>query len=349
MPFAGVWSRLSIALFFLSLSSSAQNLVYSGREYLKVGRSWAQIRELDVATNKRVQVTTSPHNHWHPWCAPDGKSILFTSSPENGKETLYRFDRLTKHESLSVALDQTLFRVADAIDSSRVVVEEYGGIIEIVDIARNTKIRKISGEHPVLSPNHTLMAWQTPVDKVMHREQRSHILISALDGTSQLDLGEGNTPVFLPDTKTLMFIRPRDQRLDLVRYSIESQRQEVNTTRADLNDPFDDPYDLTISPDGTTIVFSACCGRYGSAVYWRLMSDQTWKTVDDNLGGWGGGAPDGFLVYATDGRDLRHLDPNRGVWVGDIRLFDSRTGLTRTIVQGISQNQEPRWCRNGSR
>lgn len=349
MPCAVMLARLSIALFLLVLPSRAQTFVYSGREYLKVGRSWAQIREFNPATNRKTQLTTTPRHHFSPWCAPDGMSVLFTSNAENGKESLYRFDRLSKQESFSVALDQKLFRVNDAIDNSRVVVEEFGGVIEIIDVIRNRKIRKVSGVHPVLSADHNFIAWQTPVDEVMHRDQRSHILIARVDGAGEVDLGEGNTPVFQPDNKSLVFVRPQAQGLDLVRYDIESQRREVTSTKGDLNDPFDDPYGLTISPNGTTIVLSACCGRYGSAVFWRLMPDQTWKQVDDNLGGWGGWAQDGLLVYATDGRDLRPLDDNRGVWVGDIRLFDSRTGLTRTILQGVSQNEEPRWCRQGAR
>ena len=318
----GVLSRLSITVFVLTLSSSAQDLVYSGREYLKVGRSWPQIRELNLVTNQRTQLTTSPRGHLRPWCAPDGRSVFFTSDPEKGQEVLYRFDRLTKKETVSVALDQKLFRVTSAIESSRMIVEEYGGIIEIIDIARDRKIRKVSGVHPALSPNHALIAWQTSVDRVMHKEQRSHVLISRVDGTGQLDLGEGNTPIFEPGNKSLIFVRYRDQNLDLVRYDIASQNQEVTATRGNSSDPFEDPYDLTISPDNTTIVLSACCGRYGSALFWRLLSDQTWKLLDDNVEAWGGWSQDGLLVYATDGRDLRPLEPNRGVWVSDIRLFD---------------------------
>jgi hypothetical protein len=189
---------LSTAFFVLALCSSAQQIVYSGREYLKVGRSWAQIRELNITTNQRRQLTVSQRNHWHPWCAPDGRSVFFTSSSENGEETLYRFDRHTKQEDASVVLDQKLFRITDAISNSRVIVEEYGGIIEIIDIRANSKIRKLSGVHPVLSADRNVLAWQTAVDRVMHREQRSHILVSGVDGSGQLDLGEGNTPVFEP-------------------------------------------------------------------------------------------------------------------------------------------------------
>lgn len=349
MAFPQSCCRLSAAFFVLTLCSSAQDIVYSGREYLKVGRSWAQIREINLTTNQRLQLTASPRNHWHPWCAPDGRSVFFSSSSENGKEFLYRFDRFTKQEKASVGLNQKLFRITEAISNSRVIVEEYGGIIEIIDIRTNDKIRTLSGVHPALSPNHTLLAWQTPVDRVMHKEQRSHILMAGVDGSGQLDLGEGNTPVFESDGKALTFVRSQGERLDLVRYNIESQQQEIQSTTAEDADPFDDPYGLTISPDRTAIVLSRCCGRYGSAVFWRLTPQRRWEMIDDNLGAWGGWSQNGLMVYATDGRDLRPLDPKRGVWVGDVRLFDSLTGSTRTIVQGISQNEEPRWCTSASR
>jgi hypothetical protein len=330
--------------------SGSQSFVYSGREYLKLGRSWAQVTEFNTVNNRKTQLTTTWRHHFSPWCTPDGKSVLFTSTPENGKESLYRFDRLSKQESLSVALDQKLFRVTDAIDDSLVVVEEFGAVIEIIDVKGNRKLRKFSGVRPVLSSDHTLIAWQTPVDKVLHPEQRSHILMARVDGTGEVDLGEGYTPVFQRDNKSLIFVRPQTQGgLDLIRYDVEAERHDVTPTKGDLNDPFEDPYGLTISPDVTTIMLSACCGRYGSAVYWRLTSDQTWKRVDDNLGSWGEWSQDGLLVYAADGRDLRPLDENRGVWVGDIKLFDSRTGLTNTVVQGVSQNEDPRWCRQPGR
>jgi Tol biopolymer transport system component len=106
MPLPQSCIRLSTAFFVLALCSTAQEIVYSGREYLKVGRSWSQIRELNLTTNQRRQLAVSPRDHWHPWCAPDGKSVFFTSSSENGKEILYRFDRFTKQENASVVLDQ---------------------------------------------------------------------------------------------------------------------------------------------------------------------------------------------------------------------------------------------------
>jgi hypothetical protein len=345
MAIRGTASSFGISCFVFSLSLQAQTFVYAGREYLKAGRSWTQIREFDLSSGRKVQLTSTPWDHYNPWCAPDGRSILFTSGTSGplGAKGLYRFDRTTKEETPLLILDQALYSVVAAIDRSRIVVQEYGGIIDILDLNAKKKVRQIRGVNVALAFDRRWMAWQTPVDTVLHPEQRSHVLISGIDGTGQLDLGEGAVPVFLPGNETLMFVRSGQdaKHLDVVRYNLASKQKEVRNTEADW---LGEPYALTVSPGGSTILLSACCGRYGTAVYWRLGSTQKWGLVDDNLHGWGGWSQGGLLVYATDGRDLRPLDANRSVWVGDIKLFDSASGQVRTIVQGIGQNQDPCWC-----
>ena len=80
-----------------SLPAAAQIFIYSGREYLQQGQNWAQIREVDLATNRKTQLTTSARHHWKPWCSPDNKFILFTTGAID--KTLYRFDRVTNRET----------------------------------------------------------------------------------------------------------------------------------------------------------------------------------------------------------------------------------------------------------
>ena len=129
----------------------------------------------------------------------------------------------------------------------------------------------------------------------------------------------------MPDGITLMFVR-RDNsnnQYDLVRYNTRTKSLDVQPTKnADVLG--DNAYDLSISPDRLATVVSACCRRYGSANYWRLMNDVEWKLVGENLGPWGGWSPNGWLLYATDGRDLRKLDSNRSVSGSDIRVLISR-------------------------
>src|SRR6266700_2949292 len=96
-----------------SLPAAAQTFIYSGREYLQQGQSWGQIREVDLATNRRIQLTTSARHHWKPWCTPDNKFILFTTGAID--KTLCRFDRLTKRETAVMTLDQDIFAVSAAL------------------------------------------------------------------------------------------------------------------------------------------------------------------------------------------------------------------------------------------
>jgi len=75
-----------------------------------------------------------------------------------------------------------------------------------------------------------------------------------------------------------------------------------------------------------------------------MISNEDWSPIEENLGPWGGWSRNGWLIYSTDGRDLRQLDAKRTVWGSDIKIFDQQTGQTRPVVSGISMNEEPRWC-----
>ena len=238
-------------------------------------------------------------------------------------------------------LEQDFFGVVTALDRSRIVVQEYGPVIEIVDVDKRQKVRRFRGSNVARKPSGNLIAWQTPSDAP---SAQSHVLLAGVDGTGQVDLGEGAAPLFLPDNVTLMFVRynKASERYDIVRYNLKEKRQEVQETKPNAIGAT--AYDLTVSPDGSATVLSAGGGRYGSAVYWLKVANGEWRLIEDNLGGWGGWSPNGLLIYATDGRDLRTLDSQRTVWGSDVRLFDGHTGKIRTIVTGTSMNEEPRWC-----
>jgi hypothetical protein len=326
---------------------AAQTVIYSGREYLQQGRSWFHIREVDLATGRHTQLTTDPHNHSNPWCGPDKKSILFTPGTFGHQKSLFHFDRVTKKETFVVLLEQDLFAIVGALDDSRIVVQEYGGVIEIVDIAAGQKVRRISGVNPTIAPNRKVMAWQTAVDTISNPDQKRHILLSDIDGSNSVDLGEGTAPFFMLDGTQLLFARSNKatDQVDIVHYKIKSRVQEVQPTGG-IQMPTQE-YDLTASLDGSTIVLSTDGGRYGTAVFWRMTSSGEWSIVDENLHPWGGWSGDGRLIYATDGRDLRPLDAQRNVWVSDIKLLDQHSGQTSTVVSGVSMNQDPCWCDSG--
>jgi hypothetical protein len=211
---------------------AGQTVIYSGREYFQQGRSWFHIREVDLATGRHTQLTTDPHNHSNPWCGPDKDSILFTSSSSGRQKSLHRFDRVTKKETFVVTLEQDLFAIVGALDDSRIVVQEYGGVIEIVDIAARHKMRRISGVNPTIAPNRNVMAWQTATN-ISNPEQKSHILLSNIDDDSNsIDLGEGSAPIFMFGGTQLLFARSNKatDQFDIVRYKIEGRLQEVQPT-----------------------------------------------------------------------------------------------------------------------
>ena len=222
-------------------------------------------------------------------------------------------------------------------------------MLEIIDIAAKRRKRRIRGVNAAIAPGGNLMAWQTPVDEMTHPDEHSHVLLSDVRRDSPLDLGEGTAPVFLPGGTQLSFVRldPATQEFDVVVYDVRTQRQEVQHTRG--VEFLRGVYDFSVSPDGSTRMLSTDGGRYGTAVYWRMTSNGDWTLVENNLDPWGGWSRNGWLIYATDGRDLRPLDASRTVWVGDIKLLDQRTGQTRTVVSGISMNQQPHWCQAAAR
>ena len=50
-----------------------------------------------------------------------------------------------------------------ALSDSWVLVQEYGGILEIIDVAAAKSIRRFSGVNPVVSSDRKLLAWETRV------------------------------------------------------------------------------------------------------------------------------------------------------------------------------------------
>jgi hypothetical protein len=59
-------------------SIHGQSFVYSGREYLKAGKSYQQIRTMDITTGKSTPLSKSARDHDIPWCTSDG-SIYFST------------------------------------------------------------------------------------------------------------------------------------------------------------------------------------------------------------------------------------------------------------------------------
>ena len=235
------------------------------------------------------------------------------------------------------------YTVVGAIDKSLILVDEADAIA-IIDIGKKQEVRRINGVNPALSRDGAFFAWQTPIEDAARPSPQGHVFISSTDGHGQSDVGEGVSPAFSPDGLGLIFVRfdEPSRQINLVRFDLSSGHEQIQTTTAP--EDFFQPYNLTVSPDASTIVLAGCCGEHGSALYWRLKADQGWSLIDENLDPWGGWSQSGLLVYSSSGHELRPLDEKRSVWAGDVKVLDSHTGKTRALVGGTSLNEEPRWC-----
>lgn len=129
----------TFATTFFAVSLHAQTFVYSGREYKRVGRSYGQLRTMDLKTGTQTQLTTSDRDHNTPWCSPDGSYILFTVPDE---QWIFKFDRRTKTESREIPLTEELFAFVGMLESNRLLVQHRGGILEVLDLKTNRSVRK---------------------------------------------------------------------------------------------------------------------------------------------------------------------------------------------------------------
>jgi hypothetical protein len=183
---------------------------------------------MDLSTGRRTQLTTTARHHHRPWCGPDNKSVLFTTGALD--KTLYRFDRVTKRETPVMTLEREFYAVSASLSDSRVLVQEYGGIIEIIDINSGKSIRRFSGVNPVVSADRKLLAWQTN-NPDPFSEFQPHILFSDLNAEAGTDIGEGRTPVFASDSELLFLRQPNDTLTEIVRYNTRSRIEQVSVAK----------------------------------------------------------------------------------------------------------------------
>jgi Tol biopolymer transport system component len=173
----------------------------------------------------------------------------------------------------------------------------------------------------------------------------SHLYIAEIQGDKILDLGEGATPAFFPKGEKIAYTLPQKSKdssqIETIIYDLKTETRDSKIfTAADR--VFDWFYDLTIAPDGITMILSNAEGHHGSDAFYLLQNGLATK-IDESLQGWAGWSTNGLLLYATE-REIRELDGIGGVWVNDIKVFDLHTGKIRTLIKGISANVEPCWC-----
>ena len=117
-----------------------------------------------------------------------------------------------------------------ALSDSWVLVQEYGGILEIIDVAAAKSIRRFSGVNPVVSSDRKLLAWETRVDSFS--KVQPHILVWNANRNEPTDLGEGRAPVFASQTELLFFRQQSETSTEVVRYNTDTQREQVRVVKA---------------------------------------------------------------------------------------------------------------------
>jgi Tol biopolymer transport system component len=335
--------QLLLVLSYLLLgmgSLHSQSFIYSGREYRKVGKSYWQIRFLDIATGKQKQLSISARDHSIPFCTSDG-SIFFTIY---GEHAIYRLDPVTGKESIIMPIAHELGAFIGDLDNQRVAVQVVGNDfgIEILDLKTGRSIKNFKGVSASVSPDHKFIAYEYPPSDP---HVVSHVYIAEIHGDKVLDMGEGATPAFFPNGEKIAYTLAQKSKdssqIETIIYDLKKGTRDSKIFTA-ANRVFDWFYDLTIAPDGITMILSNAEGQHGSGAFYLLQNGSATK-IDESLQGWAGWSTNGLLLYATE-RDIRELAGVGGVWVYDIKAFDLHTGKIRTLIKGISANEDPCWC-----
>jgi Tol biopolymer transport system component len=339
--------KLLLTLICLPLGTCfahGQTFVYSGREYLKTGKSYPQIRMMDIPTGKSAQLSKSARDHAIPWCTSDG-SIYFTSYDE---KAIYRLDRDSGNESKVMPIARDISAFIGELDDRRIVVQEVGHDfeIEILDLKAGRSIRIFDGVSASISPDHKAIAYQYPP---LDSDVASHVYVAEIESGKILDLGKGATPAFFPTGGKLAYtLPPQNTNLTQIKtiiYDLKTGSKDSRIFSA-KDEIFSWFTNLTIAPDGLTMILGNASGGHGSDVYYLLRSG-TATIIDQYLQGWAGWSANGLLLYATE-EEIRALDSHRQVWVNDIKAFDFHTGKARTLIKGISANIAPCWCTSSS-
>lgn len=324
-----------------SISIHGQTLVYSGQNYLPQGKSYSEIRLLDLATGKTVQLSQSARFHGTPWCASDG-SILFTIPWQEG---LYRLDRATGTEQKIATTDQPNVSIVGELPNGRIVLQEFTSefVIQFYDLKAGRVVRSIPGLLPSISSDRSWIAYQYPASPL--KPGISHVFIAEVEGSKVIDLGPGETPAFFPTEEKLAYTHPEKSAggntIEVVIYDLQHDDRKTAVFQ-DGDEASAEFHHLIAAPDGVTMILTLDGGAHGPAASY-LLRDGAATSIDMDLREPAGWSNNGLLLYSTSDA-LRPLDRRRKVWASDIEVFDYRTRKIKPVVAGISANTDPQWC-----
>lgn len=256
------------------------------------------------------RITADPSNDTEPALAPDGKTLLFMATGDDGESTIVGVDPTS-------GAGRTLYTSANAHSSDPAWMPDGTGVVFLTDapgsasVVRtltntpNAAITVVVGgaiapgaASPAVSPDGKRLALTTMV------RGGANIAVVNMDGSRLTILGEGGTPAWSPDGKKLTFQRNVSGNPQLFVINADSGGSVVQVTN--------DKYACKTprwSPDGKFIVFSTNRG-WDTKQKGKASKDGTWNLYTVK--------PDGTnLTQITDG-DGSAKDP---FWGADGRIY----------------------------
>jgi Tol biopolymer transport system component len=356
--------RLRVALLtlgiVLSASSVRAQVVYSGRVYAARGHSWHQLRVIQVSNGKTTALTDSPRSHDWPRCSLDGRYIYFLSDSEDDDENfpqqIWRFDRSTGAENL-VFQQPNLPSTTDPDYVKRAIWGLIGtsadGRAIFFDIGAGEVLKFDGTETPLATTKEATFAVLSPeARRIALIGQDGHLRVIDISGRLLKDLGQCDSPAWSSDGKQLACFSS-DQSVRTIDIASGTTTNKIALPPEGAHWSF--PTAIAWRPDGKSLLVgsdgadSSSTSRYDDYSLLDLQK-HTWKYIDGgNSALW---TPDGSQIIYTSPRDLGPLPGGRfkssgathREWVTQLKSADIETLQTRTLVGGLSYNQDPQWC-----
>ena len=344
----------------LSASSVRAQVVYSGRVYTARGYSWHQLRAIQLSDGKATALTNSPRSHEWPRCSLDGRYIYFLSDSEDDDETfpqqIWRFDRSTGAENL-VFQQPNLPSTTDPDYVKRAIWGLIGtsadGRIVFFDIGAG-EVSKFDGTEtsPATTKEATFAVLSPEALRIASIGQDGHLRVIDTSGRLLKDLGQCDSPAWSSDGKQLACFTS-DKSVRTIDIASGTTTNKIALPPEGTHWSF--PTTIAWRPDGRSLLIGCDGAESGSTSryddYWLLdLEKHAWKYIDGgNSALW---TPDGSQIIFTSPRDLRPLPGGKSKssgathreWVTQLKSADIETLNIRTLVGGLSYNQDPQWC-----
>ena len=344
----------------LSASSVRAQVVYSGRVYTARGYSWHQLRAIQLSDGKTTALTNSPRSHDWPRCSLDGRYIYFLSSSEDDDETfpqqIWRLDRSTGAESL-VFQQPNLLSTTDPDYYQRAIWGLIGtsadGRTIFFDIGAGEVFKFEGTETRLATTKEATFAVLSPEARsIALVGQDGHLRVIDTSGRLVKDLGQCDLPAWSSDGKQLACFTS-DQSVRTIDIASGETNNKIALPPEGTHWSF--PTTITWRPDGKSLLVGCDGAESGSTSRYDDYSlldlqKHTWKYIDGgNSALW---TPDGSQIIYTSARDLAPLPGGKSklsgavheVWVTQLESANIETLQTRTLVGGLSYNQDPQWC-----